>query len=214
MGPSQTHRLLVVDNTSRCKVSNNCGKLIRFLAERRVEHVIVSNLQQLLAIDPKSICAAIFTGSERMLSTPINIDDVSHCMYVLTDYNVPVLGLCFGAQLLHILHGGHLQRVPTTICAKLPMRVDLNDPLFKQVVSAPYKTIQVRFCFNDMLVKPNKETMTPIAWTSRDIACGYRYTNVSQKQRVIIGLLCHPEYYKTTQYILDNFIRRYAMRRR
>ena len=209
--------IIVVDNTNRCRVSNNCNLLVKLLLANKIEHVIVSEIKDIEKIDKQSVKGVILTGSPKRLTQQIDVNDIAHDIYALMNFDVPVLGLCFGAQILHVLHGGSLKTLPDTVCGKLPIQVDMKESLFAlsnhtgTAIGKFSMKIGMRFCYNDQMVKHNKNKCTAIAWMqdpssqskAKSIPCGFKYTD---HPRIIYGLLCHPEYYKSTHYIILNFL--------
>jgi len=207
--------IIVVDNThKKCRHSPHCNRLLKMLTAHNTEYKVVKNMRDAVAsrvgvvkVEVGVVKAVILTGSEKLLSKPIDLEEIAHCMYILMHFpRVPVLGICFGAQVMHILHGGSLQHLSQLQCGKMPVYLE-SHPLF--AVNGKHEN--VRFCYNDQMVKPNMAVSKPIAYMDSvldsmkgRIPCGFQYTDGERK---CFGILFHPEYYASTHYIILNFLK-------
>ena len=72
----------------------------------------------------RQITGVIISGSSMKLSRDLNISQYVHILRYLQAFShVPVLGICFGAQLLVCLYGGTVIDQGKYICEKLPVRI-------------------------------------------------------------------------------------------
>ena len=152
--------LIVVDlYTDTCSPN-----LIATLKKYDVEFKIIKELKDLDNIHVSSI---ILTGSPMRLSTPIDFDKLNVATYCHLNYAVPILGICFGFQLLNALHGGSVK-------------------VFGRLVSEEHRGLH--FNFNDVIDKVGKgfAVARRIKIDGRMVICHIIKSN-------IVGYLFHPE---------------------
>jgi GMP synthase-like glutamine amidotransferase len=167
----------------------------------------------------KNITGVIISGSSLKLSKMGT--DISKYVYILhylrLFQHVPVLGICFGAQLLLMLYGGivvdnhvyteknvAIQIIPShklfrmnKIKKQLQFDLDKN----KKSNSVNKNEITVSFIFSDIPVITNRR-IKPIAWVignTASLPVAYEF----ERGRVY-GCLFHPELNPDTYYILNN----------
>ncbi len=85
-----------------------------------------TDLAQIKAMNPKGI---ILTGGPNSCYEP----DSPTCTEELFELGVPVLGLCYGAQLMMHVLGGRVEKAPVREYGKIEVTVDKNAPLFADV---------------------------------------------------------------------------------
>ena len=178
----------------------------------------------------KSITGIIISGSLMKLSKIVkDISKYVHILRYLQAFrHVPVLGLCFGAQLLVVLYGGFLidNRVYTCETVRIEVLADhklfrLNNTLPKKIKKTQNRylnrtqTRSIRgrgrnkpmlirdgfVCFSDIPVVTNRR-VKPIAWVrgnTSTLAVAYEF----ERGRVY-GSMFHPEHHADTYYILKN----------
>ncbi len=83
-------------------------------------------LEKIKAMAPKGI---ILTGGPNSCYAP----DAPACSGELFELGIPVLGLCYGAQLMQLLLGGKVEKAPVREYGKTQVAVDTGSPLFHQV---------------------------------------------------------------------------------
>lgn len=165
----------------------------------------------------KRISGIVISGSSMKLSQPLNISQYVHILrYLQAFHALPVLGICFGAQLLVYLYGGAVRDQGKYTCEKLPVRLDSRNPLFSKHAHAQ---IDPMFCFSDLPVittanagsggsqRPVKK-IKPIAWLMNDDLgnTGHPVAYEFEKGQVY-GCLFHPEWDESTFFILANAFR-------
>ena len=84
-------------------------------------------LDKIKAMEPKGI---ILTGGPSSCYE----ENAATCSKELFELGVPVLGLCYGAQLMSHVLGGKVERASSREYGKTEVDVDINSPLFKGVM--------------------------------------------------------------------------------
>mmetsp|Transcript_2378 Transcript_2378/g.3130 ORF Transcript_2378/g.3130 Transcript_2378/m.3130 type:complete len:665 (+) Transcript_2378:50-2044(+) len=95
---------------------------------------------------------------------------------------LPILGICYGAQLLNYIHSGKVEKTQTREDGQHPVDVDTSCPLFHDLES----TQQVLLTHGDSITQLG-ENIQQIA-KSENCVAGIRYAN-----KHIYGLQFHPE---------------------
>ena len=85
-------------------------------------------LEKIKAMAPKGI---ILTGGPNSCYA----SDAPAYSRELFELGIPVLGLCYGAQLMQLLLGGKVEKAPVREYGKTEVTVDTNSPLFHEVSS-------------------------------------------------------------------------------
>lgn len=159
----------------------------------------------------RQITGVIISGSSMKLSRDLDISQYVHILRYLQAFShLPVLGICFGAQLLVCLYGGTVIDQGKYICEKLPVRILPRNPLF--VNGTTSESIQPMFCFSDLpVIRGCRKRITPIAW----MKYSHNDTNTETETPVafefekgqVYGCLFHPEWCEDTFFILSNLFR-------
>lgn len=159
----------------------------------------------------RQITGVIISGSSMKLSHDLDISQYVHILRYLQAFShLPVLGICFGAQLLVCLYGGSVIDQGKYICEKLPVRILPRNPLF--VNGTTSESIQPMFCFSDLpVIRGGRKRITPIAWMKYI----HNDTNTETETPVafefekgqVYGCLFHPEWCEDTFFILSNLFR-------
>jgi GMP synthase-like glutamine amidotransferase len=156
----------------------------------------------------KNITGIIISGSSMKLSQIGK--DVSKYVYILhylrLFQRVPVLGICFGAQLLLTLYGGSLIDNHVYTRRSVEVQVLKSHRLFQGLGlgSGPGQSSRMVACFNfsDIPVITNRRRIKPIAWVvgnTSSLPVAYEF----ERGRVY-GCLFHPELNPDTYAILKN----------
>lgn len=195
------------DNTKLSSVP----KLKRALAKLKLEYYEVKGMDETV-LDPgsalhKRITGIVISGSSLKLSRSLDISQYVHILrYLQAFHTLPVLGICFGAQLLVYLYGGELQDQGKYTCMKLPVQLDAGNPLFSKQTH-----INPMFCFSDLPIitasQHAEKKIKPIAWLMNanddtTLPVAYEF-----EKGQVYGCLFHPEWYESTYFILANAFR-------
>ena len=110
------------------------GQYNQFIARRVREcniycevHPYTLSLEEIKAKNPKGI---IFTGGPNSVYG----DDSPRCSKEIFDLGIPVLGICYGSQLISYLLGGTVKTAPVSEYGKTEVNVDSTSKLFEGVL--------------------------------------------------------------------------------
>jgi len=158
----------------------------------------------------RQITGVIISGSSMKLSRDLDISQYVHILRYLQAFShLPVLGICFGAQLLVCLYGGSVVDQGKYICKKLPVRILPRNPLFVNGTTGvtSESIINPMFCFSDLPVIPGgRKRIIPIAWMKHNSDTETPVAFEFEKGQVY-GCLFHPEWCEDTFFILSNLFR-------
>lgn len=146
----------------------------------------------------KLVKGIILSGSILKLSQPLKNEDIMVNFVALHHFDVPVLGICFGCQLLHMMYGGKLRDIKKYECNDHMVTMDTSHPLFMN----HEKKLSYRFCFSDLIISHKSADIKEIAWFTflgKKQPCAFQFTEN------VYGCMFHPEYHHTTYGILYNF---------
>lgn len=109
------------------------GQYNQLIARRVREHGVyceivpyTTSLEKIKEINPKGI---IFTGGPNSVYG----EDSPRCEKEVFELGIPVLGICYGSQLMSYLLGGKVATAPVSEYGKTEVNVDNNSKLFKEV---------------------------------------------------------------------------------
>lgn len=89
-------------------------------------HPYTMNLEQIKEMQPKGI---IFTGGPNSVYG----EDSPRCTKEIFELDIPVLGICYGSQLISYLLGGSVKTAPVSEYGKTEVSVDQTSSLFHDV---------------------------------------------------------------------------------
>lgn len=186
--------MILIVNNSESAIPNKYQLTLRTCLDKLgVSYRVCSNMSDLMSIMQRHpIHGCILSGSTRLLSEPIRLMDIQPALFVLNHLSIPVLGICFGSQLMTMLSGGYLQSLGSYRCLNLPIET-LSHPLFADVD----KNTHVRFCFSEQ-IHIDSTFLQPIAWSMDGNVCAFTHPT-----RQWLGCLFHPEF---TPIVIRNFI--------
>ena len=161
-----------------------CGVLCEIVSYKK-------NLEKVMAEDPKGI---ILTGGP----DSVNDENAATCGKELFEKGIPVLGLCYGAQLMAKVLGGSVGKAKNAEYGKTQTKFDVRSEIFKDI---PEKSVTWMSHFDKILTMP--EGFRSVAETENTEVAAME--NTSKK---LFAIQFHPEV-NHTEYgkeILRNFV--------
>lgn len=160
-------------------------------------HVYDATKDDLMVLKKEQeITGVILSGGRMKLSHSLKFEKIAQNFQVLNQLpGVPVLGICFGCQILHMLYGGRVRDLGKYTCK------DMDVFSVDRGLLNGCETTSLRFCFSDLVVG---ESGKPFAWfdfRGKKEVCGFKFS------RTRIGIMFHPEHHKESHQILRNFAR-------
>lgn len=195
--PLSDGQIVLVVNNDRASDGKYLKDLVSLLKMRGVEYQIATTPQDVKRIsEHNKILGCILSGSEFSLINPGSDREGSASREALKILNCPILGLCYGAQLMSKESGGEIKSTGKRNLTHIKLsEYEPNHPLFKGV---DMKHLDFSFDFQDMIKScPNYEVIGKVG--SYIVAFGD-----NSKKRY--GLLFHPEDTERTWKVIDNFI--------
>ena len=168
---------------------------IPFIESKKVDYELLTKMK-------KRITGIILSGSPMMLLKD-NISQYNFNIYYMLNLNVPILGICFGSQLLTLINGGTLKPIDHFVCDSLPTKIETtNHFLFDNVQLNDKREMNLKFCFSNLPVKPKRKSAIVLA----SIMLDKKRTPIAfQYSDTVFCILGHPEIEEETRIIYKNF---------
>ncbi len=194
--------ILLIDNTKNLKEAFMTPKLLACLEKVGVKFMVAStrtDVNTILDTYIKDIKGIILSGGPLCLSEELTISLINkNIAVVLRLKNIPILGICFGFQLLVASYGGHIVSMDKE--SKGVKKVQIlshNSRIFKNINKEYIDVFQShKDTVND--VPPNFDI---IAIDENNIIQG-----IENKQFNIWGFQFHPEGLESTTQLIYNFL--------
>ena len=170
-----------------------------------------TDIEQIKAMKPKGI---ILTGGP---NSCYEADSPTYSKE-LFELGIPVLGLCYGAQLMNHILGGKVEKAPIREYGKTEVFVDPTSPLFEGVGTPVNGETAGKICPDH-----DNDTNTTICWMSHfdyisKVAPGFRIVAhtadcpvaaAEDESRTLYAIQFHPEVLHTAEgsKMLHNFVR-------
>jgi GMP synthase (glutamine-hydrolysing) len=187
--------ILVINNTMDYRNSMYFPHLIRYLKSLKgFRYKVISSYDELQKVKENLVTHIIISGSPLMVTKESyvpNLDQFILNVISILRYNVPVLGICFGCQLLNVMFGGKLKRLRKQFCEDAMMIRKGSD-------GQP-----VRFCLNYVINTPPSsfEVLARANIRNHQVPC-----IIKHKDRPIYGCLFHPEFHEHTHQLISSFV--------
>jgi GMP synthase (glutamine-hydrolysing) len=174
------------------------SQYVQLIARRVREQHVYSQIvrydtpaAEIAALAPKGI---ILSGGPASVYEP----NAPRCDPALWQLNIPILGICYGMQLLCQALGGVVEPVPTREFGRTPCQFLTSDPLLEGL--PPHSIVWMSH--GDQVVRVSEDFVSLASTPQCPIAA------VRHRQRPIYGLQFHPEVAHTEhgRQILRNFL--------
>lgn len=163
--------MILVINVCKNYDSRCFKKLDAVIANSGVDYKIVKELKDIRGINVQSI---IISGSPIRLTQTLSPEDAALINLAITTHlqhpGVPILGICFGFQLLNMLYGGSIQPFGRFVCERHG---------------------GLEYCFNDVITKPGIgfKVHKRVRIDGKNVICHV----TGPRSRNIVGYLFHSE---------------------
>ena len=197
--------ILIVDNSVPGRRTKFLPHVIRCLDEARQQYTTVKTAEDLRRTLKKyrsRVKGCILTGSPMLLTEEIMFEKIQTNIAALLQLECPVLGICFGLQVITMAYGGSLERLSSFQNGPRDIRFAGESMLINGTESGCMME-----AYEDA-VQVVPPTFTPIAFDARsgDVK-GFERTCVPYRA----GVLFHPEYVGANneidgRFIINNFL--------
>lgn len=150
--------ILLVNNrrTERDNPISNIISMKRYFSDFQIPYYETRSIEILPADVRSKIKGIILSGSELKLTDSLLFSDYVHNFYYMNMFpNVPVLGICFGCQLLAMIHGYDLHYLGKRIRNSSQNIETTNHFLFSDIYSSEKYTHPFRVNFSGLIQNSN-----------------------------------------------------------
>ena len=192
--------ILLVNNSNNIIKMSYITKLRGVLESLKIPYYETTGLSNDLMKLKGKVKGIILSGSYLKLSEDILFSSFANDIRCLIEFDVPVLGICFGCQLLTMIFGGKLINKHKLFCEITQVDLDSKSPLFDKLVN-----MDVQLCFTDLPIASAQDGVKEIAWfnkNGKEHGCAFEF-----KKNKYYGTLFHPECYEHSHIIFENFIK-------
>ena len=199
----------MMENSKKCKLKqskkNNqtrtvfvTDKLIDYLKKNKIPHKDVTSSRQMkkLLESKEKVSGIILGGSNLKYSNKLCACSINNNIISLLEFNVPILGICFGYQTLSMAYGGNVTSMGKMVDTRKKVHLK-KSKIFKGLK----KEEKFKFMHGDYVDEIPK-SFKVIAKTSNGMVQG-----IQHKIKPIYGVQFHPEISgKSGEVLLDNFL--------
>jgi len=187
--------ILIVDNAETTK--KFYFMLTDYFNKQNIKFIEIADVNQLYGIKHlwKKIYGVVLSGSDRLLSDKQCVHNLAKNIAPLQFLNVPVLGICYGFQILNMIFGGKIHNMGKTCDKVLNIKKLVEHPILDGLDN----TFKAQ-CYNNDNIPVIAQ---PFNLLCRSSKMNQGFFNDELK---LYGFQFHPESYKDTEVILHNFI--------
>ena len=191
--------ILVIDNTKNLKKAYMTPKLLNYLDYLEIKYIVVSEREEVNNIIYHSldIKGCILTGGPLCLSEELTIESINKNISILLHLkNIPILGICFGFQIMAASYGGRINSMKIEEKGLFNVNIIKNSIILKGLnngfevfQSHKDKVIDIPPNFNIIGIYNNNNIQI-----------------IENLKNKCWGVQFHPEGLKSTNIIIKNFI--------
>tara|TARA_B100000242_G_scaffold132180_1_gene93725 strand:- start:147 stop:827 length:681 start_codon:yes stop_codon:yes gene_type:complete len=186
-----------LDNQTRTKFVTD--KLLDYLKKNNIPFKNVTSSQQMKKIlkSKEKVDGIILGGSNLKYSNRLCACSINNNIISLLEFDVPILGICFGFQTLSMAYGGNVKAMKKMETRRKPVQLK-KSKLFKGLD----KVERFKFMHGDFVETP-PFSFKVIAKTKNGMIQA-----IEHKEKNIFGVQFHPEISgKAGEKLLDNFLK-------
>jgi anthranilate/para-aminobenzoate synthase component II len=198
--------ILIIDNTKTQKVKMYLPKLMKYFNEKNIQYTMIDGditglplLEKCISDKNNPIKGIVLSGSPIMPYEHLKVEDYIvnlYCLKYLT--HLPIIGICFGCQLMNIYFGGSLYDMKDVFCKKTKIQhTNTGQGIWKLLDG------MAQFCCRYLpdYVSNKFNTMMTVQMESKTYSCVIKH-----KWKNLLGVMFHPEAMKKTHSVLDYFV--------
>lgn len=189
--------ILIIDNTKNLNKAYMTPKLIECLQNNNIKYHVASQRLEVnqILLENHDIKGIILSGGPLCLSEELTISSINKNIVALFS-SLPVLGICFGFQIMAASYGGKIDSMEQVHQGIKNIKIDITSMIFKGLSNE----IDAFESHRDKLVEvpPN---FNVISMSSDGIIQGIE--NIKLKRW---GVQFHPEGLETSNKIILNFV--------
>lgn len=189
--------ILIIDNTKNLNKAYMTPKLIECLQNNNIKYHVVSQRLEVnqILLENQDIKGIILSGGPLCLSEELTISSINKNIVALFS-TLPVLGICFGFQIMAASYGGKIDSMEQVHQGIKQIDIDTNSMIFHGLSNE----IDAFESHRDKLVEvpPN---FNVISKSSDGIIQGIENMNLKRW-----GVQFHPEGLETSNKIILNFV--------
>jgi GMP synthase (glutamine-hydrolysing) len=190
--------ICVITNSPRSQQATCTRRLVEHLQTSGRRFIVLGgdeSLQNVLRHSDR-VSAIIISGSPLCLSKKNDLNEIRNTISVLLWFpGVPVLGICFGFQVLSLFYGGEVRSMKEQRRGRIAVELDTRSELFHGLAS----TCEVFVLHSDHVVQipPRARVIA----RSEGLVYG-----IEDPHRRCYGVQFHPEALAHTHAVIDNFL--------
>ena len=192
---------LIIDNTKDINTAKMTPLLIEYMKDRKKKHIMISGQDELYEVISKyksELKGVILSGGPFLLSQKTELYKYSKNFTALIEFqNIPVLGICFGYQVMSMAYGGIIKKLEKKKSGIEEVSIDHSVDIFYGLS----RKIKVYQSHKDYLDKC-PDNFDIIAMNEDNKIEGIQ--NIEKKR---YGFQFHPEKRPEGHKIIDNFIK-------
>lgn len=177
--------ILVVNN--RGQYNHRIQRSLQYL---NIPSELINNELTIGEVEDKNPCGLILGGGP-------SLEDVGNCEEYLDYFDIPILGICLGHQLIAKVYGGEISTSNTESYAKVELDIIKDDILFNQL----YPKMEVWSSHKDEI----KSIPNDFEILASSNVCDVE--SFKHKDKNVYGIQFHPEVHHTPKgsIIFENF---------
>jgi anthranilate/para-aminobenzoate synthase component II len=203
--------LIIIDNTQKQRKKMFLPKLIDILNKSKNNYKIVpgdtsglEDFKKIVMNKNNNVKGIIFSGSPIMLNENSNVEDYVCNLYCLKNYdNIPILGICFGCQLINVFFGGNLYDIKEVYCKQMKVFSVNNEDKYQY-----WSKINgnVKFCCRYLPNYVSTKHLDTLMKVQVDDSKLIFPCVIKHKNKDITGVMFHPEALIKTHQVINDFI--------
>jgi GMP synthase-like glutamine amidotransferase len=203
--------MILLVNNRRTENDNPISNIIsmkRYFSYLQIPYYEVRSIEILPADVRSKIKGIILSGSELKLTDSLLFSDYVHNFYYMNMFpSTPVLGICFGCQLLAMIHGYDLHYLGKRIRNSSQMVQLTNHFLFSDIYSSEMSTYPFRVNFSGLIQNAKTQNSPHVKEIAFLFIGNTQYPCAFEFSPYRFGMMIHPEYNKRTYPVLCAFMK-------